>query len=97
MAKTKFSINKKTLVEERRDGNILTRVPNSNMEYYMLIGEDEVLSEDESTLIVEWDSDTELDMLSRIWDENAQDGVRRPSLEEAVAARQNPELSLIHI
>jgi hypothetical protein len=94
MAKTKFSINKKTLVEERRDGNILTRVPNSNMEYYMLIGEDEVLSEDESTLIVEWDSDTELDMLPRIWDENAQDGVRRPSLEEAVVARQNPEGSI---
>lgn len=90
MAKTKFSINKKTLVEERGDGNILTRVPNSNMEYYMLIGEEEVLSENEDTLIVEWDSDKELDMLPRIRDENAEDGMRRPTLEEAAADRQNP-------
>lgn len=90
MAKTKFSINKKTLIEERGDGNILTRVPNSNMEYYMLIAEEEVLAEDDQTLIVEWDSDEELDMLPRIRDEQAQDGIRRPSLEEAAAARQDP-------
>lgn len=94
MAKTKFSINKEKLVEERADGNILTRVPNSNMEYYILLAEEDILTEDKNTLIVEWDSDKELDVLPRIKDERAQDGIRRPSLKEAVAAMENPAGSI---
>lgn len=90
MAKTKFSINKEKLVEEQGDGYILTRVPNSKMEYYLLFTEDEVLTDDSKTLILEWDSEKELNVLPRVKDEKAQDGIRRPNLKEAIAEQQNP-------
>ena len=90
MAKTKFSINKEKLVEEQGDDYILTRVPNSNMDYYLLFTEDEVLTDDAKTLILEWDSEKELNVLPRVQDEKAQGGTRRPTLKEAIAARQNP-------
>lgn len=90
MAKTKFSINKEKLVEEQGDGYILTRVPNSNMEYYLLFTEDEVFTDDKQTIILEWDSDKELNVLPRVQDEKAESGIRRPNLKEAIAAQQNP-------
>lgn len=88
MAKTKFTINKRTLVEEQADGYILTRVPNSNMDYYLLLKEDEVLSDDEQTLVAEWDSEQALNVLPRIYDG---DKTRRPTLKEAIAESQRPE------
>ncbi len=90
MAKTKFSINKKKLVEEQGDGYILTRVPNSKMEYYLLFTEDEVLTDDQQTIILEWDSDKELNVLPRVKDEKAESGIRRPNLKEAIAKQQDP-------
>lgn len=90
MAKTKFSINKKKLVEGQGDGYILTRVPNSKMEYYLLFTEDEVFTDDEKTIILEWDSDKELNVLPRVQDEKAESGIRKPNLKEAIAAQQNP-------
>lgn len=91
MAKTRFSINKETLVEERADGYILTRVPNSNMDYYMLLNEDEVLTEDESTIIAEWDSIHEIKILPRIQEEGE---IRKPTLKEAIADYKDPVNSI---
>lgn len=87
MAKTKFSINKKSLIEEQANGYILTRVPNSNMEYYWLLNEKDIVSSDETTLIVECDAEQDIMVLPRVVDG---DDTRRPSLQEAVKALQEP-------
>ncbi len=92
MAKTRFSINKETLVEEHEDGQILTRVPGSNMEYYLLFNEDDVLTDDKETIIIEWDSDQELNILPRLRGEDGK--TRRPTLKEAIESRQDPMTSI---
>lgn len=88
MAKIKFSINRETLVEEQGEGYILTRVPNSDMEYYLLLNESDIVASDEKTLVTEWDSEQELNVLPRIVGEN--DTMRKPTLKEAIAIQQDP-------
>lgn len=87
MAKTKFSINKATLIEEQKDGYILTRVPNSKMEYYWLLNEKDIISSDETTLIVECDAEQDITVLPRVVNGDIN---RAPSLQEAVTSMHNP-------
>lgn len=89
MSKTKFSINKETLIEEESNGYILTRVPRSKMEYYWLLNEKDVLSSDDKTLIVECDAEQDIAVLPRVKDG---DGIRRPTLQEAIEQMNQPIL-----
>lgn len=92
MAKTKFSINKETLIEEKADGYILTRVPRSKMDYYLLLKEDDILTDDKETMIVEWDSEQDVNILPRV---RAEDGkTRKPTLTEAIEDFQDPVKSI---
>lgn len=91
MAKTKFSINRETLIEEQDNGYILTRVPNSNMEYYWLLNEKDIVSSDEMTLVVECDPEQDIAVLPRVY---SGDESRRPTLQEAIREIQEPTSSI---
>lgn len=88
MAKTKFTINKESLLEGQEEGYILTRVPNSKMEYYLLLRESDIISSDENTLVAEWDSEQELRVIPRVTRADGQ--VSPPTLKEAIAKQQEP-------
>ena len=70
----KFSINKRTLVEEMNDDFILTRVPNSDMQYYVLVDLKDVVSADEKTIVVEWDDEKRIEL----WN-------GKPTLKDAIS------------
>ncbi|MCM1159485.1 MAG: hypothetical protein NC300_12545 [Bacteroidales bacterium] len=93
MAKIRFTINKKTLVMEQGDGYTLTRVPQSNMEYYLLLRQQDILSDDGKTLVTEWESDQEMNVLSRTYDVE-KDRLRQPTLKEAIAAKDDASASV---
>lgn len=95
MAKVKFQINRKTLIEEANEEFALTRVPNSHMEYYVLIGKDDVVSQNNKTIVVEWDAEKQVDVLSGSYMENGK--LVKPTLQEAIAARENPPENVKHM
>lgn len=73
MAKIKFSINKKTLLEGEREGIYLSRVPNSGRKLYTAMSKDNLINMDETTLYFEFPDDYKLP----IWDE-------KPGVNDAV-------------
>jgi len=91
----KFQINRKSLIHDADEDFALTRVPNSNMEYYILVGKEDVVSEDADTIVVEWADEKQLDIIPAIREEGKE--WRPPTLQEAVEERLHPSEKLIHM
>ncbi|MDE6433715.1 MAG: hypothetical protein K2L07_05740 [Lachnospiraceae bacterium] len=91
----KFQINRKSLIHDANRDFALTRVPNSNAEYYLLIGKEDVVSADENTIVVEWADDKQLDIIPAIREEGKD--WRPPTLKEAVEERLHPSEKLIQM
>ena len=84
MAKVKFSINKETLVVQEQEDYLLTRVPNSNMQYYWLLHQNDIVASDDVTLIVECDSEKEISLLP------SKGGHTPPDIKQAISEISNP-------
>lgn len=91
----KFQINRKSLIHDANKDFALTRVPNSNAEYYLLVGKEDVVSADGNTIVVEWADDKQLDIIPAIREEGKD--WRPPTLKEAVEERLHPSERLIHM
>lgn len=76
----KFSINKETLVREENDNFILTRVPNSEGQYFVAFSRNDVVSQDDKTYILELDEEQQIAM----WN-------GEPHIKFAENAQTNPE------
>lgn len=88
MAKQKFTINKESLIEASNQDYALTRVPNSNAGYYLLIHRDSVVDADGKTILVEFDKEQTLNIMSGAFH-------HKPTLEEAIKEYNNPTDSSI--
>ncbi len=91
----KFQINRKSLIHDADKDFALTRVPNSNMEYYILVGKEDVVSADAETIVVDWADEKQLDVIPAIREEGKE--WRPPTLKEAVEERLHPSEKLIHM
>ena len=78
--KQKFSINKETLVREENDNVILTRVPNSEGQYFVAFSRNDVVSQNDKTYILELGEEQQIAM----WNEE-------PHIKFAENAQTNPE------
>lgn len=91
----KLQINRKSLIHDANQDFTLTRVPNSNAEYYLLIGKEDIVSADANTIVVDWADDKQLDIIPAIREEGID--WRVPTLKEAVEERLHPSERLIHM
>lgn len=91
----KFQINRKSLIHEANQDFALTRVPNSNMEYYVLVGKEDVIASDDKTVVVEWNDNRQLDIIPAIREEGKD--WRAPSLQEAIEERMHPSDNIVHM
>lgn len=90
MAKIKFTINRESLLEEANQNYFLTRVPQSNMQYYLLLNQNDIVSADDKTLVAEFDSEQMLNVVPGIRQEGS-DRFGKPDMQTAIAGVQNPE------
>lgn len=88
MATRKFTINKRTLLEAQNDAFYLTRVPNSNMQLYMVLDrQKDIVAEDQDTITAELDEGLEREIVKS---EKGQ----APKLEDVLLGKYNDRVSM---
>lgn len=88
METRKFTINKRTLLEAQNNAFYLTRVPNSNMQLYMVLDrQKDIIAEDQNTITAELNEDLEREIVKS---ENGQ----APKLEDVLLGKYNNRVSM---